>query len=79
MGRAKILGEGRSVVWGYGTAMVLNGVVTFLLREISRTGPFLRPWHTLVLSAAVSAVATLMLFWRARVTSTATGPRMSQP
>ncbi len=62
LGRAKMLGERSTVLWGFLVATLFNGVVTFLLREVSRSGLTYRPWNGLVLAAAVAAAVTLILF-----------------
>jgi RsiW-degrading membrane proteinase PrsW (M82 family) len=69
LGRAKILGEESQVLRGLLLATLLNGVVTFLLREVSRSGLTYRPWNGVVLAAVVAAAVTLVLFRveRARV------------
>jgi hypothetical protein len=53
------------VLWGFLAATVLNGVISFLLREVARGqvgGVTYRPWNALVLAAVVTAVVTLVLF-----------------
>lgn len=62
LGRAKMLGERSRVVWGFLVATLLNGVVTFGLREVAHSGLTYRPWNGLILAAAVAAVVTLILF-----------------
>jgi len=62
LGRAKILGEQSRVLWGLLIATLLNGVVTFLLREVSRSGLTYRPWNGLIVAAVVAAAITLILF-----------------
>ena len=62
LGRAKILGEQSRVLWGFLIATLLNGVVTFLLREVSRSGLTYRPWNGLIVAAVVAAAVTLILF-----------------
>lgn len=62
LGRAKILGEQAGALRGLLIAAVLNGVVTFLLREVSRSGLTYRPWNGLILAAIVGAAVTWVLF-----------------
>ena len=62
LGRAKILGEHSRVLWGFLIATLLNGVVTFLLREVSRSGLTYRPWNGLIVAAVVAAAVTVILF-----------------
>jgi RsiW-degrading membrane proteinase PrsW (M82 family) len=62
LGRAKILGEHSRVLWGFLIATLLNGVVTFVLREVSRSGLTYRPWNGLVVAAVVATAVTLILF-----------------
>jgi RsiW-degrading membrane proteinase PrsW (M82 family) len=62
LGRAKMLGEHAGVLRGYLLATLLNGVVTFLLREVSRSGLAYRPWNGLILAAVVAAAVSGILF-----------------
>jgi len=62
LGRAKILGEQSNVLRGFLAAALLNGVVTFLLREVSRSGLAYRPWNGVILAAVIATAVTLVLF-----------------
>ncbi len=66
LGRAKVEGRWSAVAWGYVMVVGLNALFTYLLGEVTRAGLAYRPWHGLLLAAAVAAAATAFLLWRVR-------------
>lgn len=61
LGRAKMRGDARLALWGYLSAVILNGVVTYLLREVTTPGLTYRPWNGLALAAIVAIAVTALL------------------
>ncbi len=62
LGQAKVHGRDSGVLWGFLVATLLNGLVTFLLGTVTRSGLAYHPLNGLALAAAVAVVVTATLF-----------------
>jgi RsiW-degrading membrane proteinase PrsW (M82 family) len=62
LGRAKVYGQDSGVLWGFLVATGLNGLVTYLLGAVTRSGLTYHPWNGLVLAAGVAIAVTVLLF-----------------
>ena len=62
LGQAKVHGRDAGILWGFLVAAVLNGLVTFFLGTVTRSGLAYHPLNGLALAAAVAIVLMVVLF-----------------
>jgi protease PrsW len=62
LGQAKVHGRDSGILWGFLVATLLNGLVTFLLGAVTRSGLAYHPLNGLMLAAAVAVVVMAVLF-----------------
>lgn len=58
---AKMHRQPGRAIQGFLAAIVLNGVFSYFLREVTQTGLIYRPWNGLVLAAAVAVIVSFVL------------------
>lgn len=74
LGRAKVYGQDSGVVWGFLAATVLNGLVTYFLGTLTRSGLTYHPWNGLILAAGVAIAVTALLSQMVRPPKAAAAP-----